>query len=141
MHFVLDANEYIFALGLFKKDSCDSLIQYFIENFTLHSVSICRTIAGEVRSNIPQKDFRNFVKFISLFTPIDEDFLVPFELGVKYERHGLKDADAFIAAYTEWVGADVLVSENRHFLAKNSNLPFKILNAETCLKFVRASLQ
>ena len=140
MHFVLDANEYIFALGLFKKASCESLIQYLMENMSLHSISICRTIVEEVRSNLPAEDFNNFVKFINIFTAIDEDFLVPFELGVKYEKMGLKEADALIAAYVEWTG-DALVSENRHFLGRNPNLPFKILNAEKCLKLIQASLQ
>ncbi|MBI4689040.1 MAG: hypothetical protein HY754_02035 [Nitrospirae bacterium] len=141
MHFVLDANEYIFALGLFRKESCESLIQYFMENFSLHSVSICRTIIEEARDNLTLKDFQKFIKFINMFAVIDEDFLIPFELGVKYELKGLKEADALIAAYTEWVGADALVTENRHFLSKNPNLPFKVLTAESCLKFITASLQ
>ncbi len=136
MHFVLDANEYIFALGLFKKESCESLIQYFIENVSLHSVSICRTIVEEVRANLTPKDFQNFVKFINLFATIDEDFLIPFELGARYESLGFKEADALIAAYTEWVGADALVTENRHFLSLHSNLPFKVLTAEKCLKLI-----
>ena len=133
MHFVLDANEYIFALGLFKKESCESLIQYFIENVSLHSVSICRTIVEEVRANLTPKDFQNFVKFINLFATIDDDFLIPFELGAKYETKGFKEADALIAAYTEWVGADALATENRHFLSGHSDLPFKVVTAEKCL--------
>lgn len=40
----------------------------------------------------------------------DEDFLVPFELGAKYESKGLKPADAFIAAYAGCVGADILAT-------------------------------
>ncbi len=136
MHFILDANEYIFALGLFKKEPCESLIKYFIENSSLHSISICRTIVEEVRINLTPKDFQNFVKFINLFTIIDEDFLVPFELGARYEIKGLKEADAFIAAYAEWVGATVLVTENRHFLDRHPDLPFKVLTAEKCLKLM-----
>lgn len=136
MHFILDANEYIFALGLFRKESCESLIKYFIENSTLHSISICRTIVEEVRANLTPKDFQNFVKFINLFTAIDEDFLVPFELGARYEMRGLKEADAFIAAYAEWTGADALVTENRHFLEKHPDLPFKVLAAERFLKLM-----
>jgi hypothetical protein len=57
-------------------------------------------------------------------------------LGVKYEIKGLKPADAFIAAYTEWVGAEVLVTENRHFLNRHTDLPFKVLTAEECLKLI-----
>ena len=73
---------------------------------------------------------------INTLTKIDEDTEVPFELGAKYETKGLKPADAFIAAYTEWVGADALVTENRHFLSLHSNLPFKVVTAETCLKLI-----
>lgn len=90
----------------------------------------------EVRRNLPQNAFREFFEFISDLTIIDEDFLVPFELGVKYEIRGFKMADAFIAAYAEWVGADVLVTENRHFLKHNPDLPFKVLTADKCLKFI-----
>jgi len=141
LRFVLDANEYIFALGLFKKESCESLIEYFLARTSAHSISICRTIVEEVRVNLTPKDFQTFTKFINLSAPIDEDFLVPFELGARYEKKGLKEADALIAAYVEWVGADVLVSENRHFLSRNPELPFKVLNADNCLKLITAALQ
>ncbi len=73
------------------------------------------------------------------FTSIDEDFSVPFELGAKYESKRLKPADAFIAAYAEWVGADTLVTENRHFLTLHIDLPFRILPAEKCLKFLKVN--
>lgn len=139
MRLVLDANEYIFALGLFRKRNCESLLELLTENFPLHSVSICRTIIEEVRTNLTSKDFHNFVRFINVFSVIDEDFLIPFETGVKYEAKGLKDADALIAAYTEWTGADALVSENRHFLSRHSNLSFKIIHAEECLKLIKFS--
>lgn len=67
--------------------------------------------------------------YISL-TFIDEDAFVPFELGAKYEWKGLKPADAFIAAYVEWVGAEVLISENRHFLHRHADLPFRVMSAD-----------
>lgn len=107
-----------------------------IDNFPLHSIAICRTIVEEVRANLTPKEFHNFFKFISLFTSIDEDFLVPFEIGVKYEVRGLKEADALIAAFAEWVGADALVTENRHFLNRHPDLPFTVLTAEECLKII-----
>lgn len=136
MQLVLDANEYIFALGLFRKQSCESLLKLLIDNFPLHSIAICRTIVEEVRTNLTTKEFHNFVKFINILTTVDEDFFIPFELGAKYETKGLKEADALIAAYTEWVEADVLVTENRHFLTNHRNLPFKVLTAEKCLKLI-----
>ena len=136
MQLVLDSNEYIFALGLSRKERCEYLLKYLIDNITLHFIYICRTIVEEVRVNLTIKDFHNFVKFVNIITNIDEDFLIPFKLGAKYETKGLKDADALIAAFTEWVGADVLVTENRHFVSRRSGLPFKVLTAEKCLKVI-----
>ncbi len=136
MLLVLDANEYIFALGLFRKHSCESLLKFLIDNFSTYSFAICRTIVEEVRTNLTTKEFHNFVRFINILTAIDEDFFIPFELGAKYETKGLKEADALIAAYTEWVGADILVTENRHFLARHLGLPFKVLTTKKCLNLI-----
>jgi len=136
LQLVLDANEYIFGLGLVKKERCEYLLQFLADNISSHSISICRTIVEEVHANLTLREFQTFIKLINIFTAIDEDFLIPFELGIRYERRGFKEADAFIAAYTEWVGADALVTENRHFLNQNPNLPFKILTAEKCLHII-----
>ena len=75
-----------------------------------------------------------------LLGTVDEDITVPFEIVFKYEAKRLKPADAFIAAYTEWTGADALVTENRHFLVHQGDLSFKVLTAEKCLRFLRSSL-
>lgn len=85
------------------------------------------------------EEFAEFIEFILSLTVIAEDFVVPFELGVKYEASRFKPADAFIAAYVEWTGSDALVTENRHFLRQRDNLPFKVLNAADCLPLIRAS--
>ncbi len=98
---------------------------------------IPRTIVEEVRIHLSPEDFATFIRAINSLTTIDEDFLIPFELGAKYEARGFKPADAFIAAYAEWVGADVLVTENRHFLKHNPGLPFKVLTAAKCLKLIK----
>jgi len=136
LRFVIDSNEYIFAFGPSKKSAPAHFLDKLLEFGQLHTLHIPRTVFEEVRRNLSPIAFREFFEFISELTIIDEDFLVPFELGIKYERKGLKDADAFIAAYTEWVGADALVTENRHFLDKHPNLPFKVLTAEKCLKII-----
>jgi len=134
LRLVLDANEYVFALGLFKKESCKSLIKFLIEDPFSYPLCISRTIVEEVKANLTLREFHIFFRVISALTTIDEDFLIPFELGAKYENLGLKPADAMIGAYAEWLNADVLVTENRHFLSRQSNLPFKVLTAENCLK-------
>ena len=94
-------------------------------------------IVNEVRSNLAPIRFKEFINLIQSVADVDEDIFVPFELGIKYNSMGLKSADAFIAAYAEWVGADLLISENRHFLTRSSNLPFKVLTAEKSLKVIK----
>ena len=78
-----------------------------------------------------------FNEFINALTIVDEDFVVPFETVFRYEAKGLKPADAFIAAYTEWTDAEILVSENRHFLSRHNDLPFRVLTAEKCLSLIK----
>jgi len=136
LRLVLDSNEYIFAFGPAKADASLKLLENLLETRHSHTVRLPRTIFEEVKRNLSPESFREFINFINAFTTIDEDFLIPFEVGVKYEIRGLKMADAFIAAYAEWVGADVLVTENRHFLSHNPDLPFKVLTAEKCLKLI-----
>jgi len=127
---------YIFGLGLLKEPACEKLILEIFEKSNLHTLRISRAIAKEVRYHLSPEDLQKFVRIINKLTKIDEDFLVPFELGAKYEAKGLKPADALIAAYTEWVGADALVTENRHFLTRQTELPFRVLTAEKCLKLI-----
>lgn len=81
--------------------------------------------------------FKEFVLFIHEMAQTDEDIIVPFDTGIKYEQMGLKPADAMIAAYTEWIGAAVLISENRHFLSRQTHLPFKVLTAEKTLRLLK----
>ena len=136
MLLVLDSNEYIFSLGSIRKPACEILLDKIISSIPKHDISIPRMITEEVKRNLSPIVFKEFVAIIHTITTIDEDFLVPFELGANYETKGLKTADAFIGAYTEWVGAEILISENRHFLSRFKDLPFKILNAESCLKLL-----
>lgn len=136
MQLVLDANVYIFGLGLGEVSACKELILTLIENPKLYNLRISRNILEEVRKHLSWEDFQEFISILLAITKIDEDFLVPFELGAKYEAKGLKPSDALIAAYTEWVGADILVTENRHFLSRRKDLPFKVLTAKECLKLL-----
>lgn len=139
MLLVLDSNQYIFGFGTPRKSSCNNLL-YIITNFSpAYSIRIPRLIITEVSRKLTHEEFREFIAFVTNLTTIDEDFVVPFELGARYEMHGMKPADAFISAYVEWTGAEILVTENRHFLSRHSNLPFRVLNAEDCLKIIKPS--
>ena len=77
------------------------------------------------------------MKSIHQLTIPDENFVVPFNLGRRYEARGLKSADALIGAYAEWMEVDILVSQNRHFLGRQKDLPFKVVTAEQCLRLLK----
>ena len=136
MRFVIDSNEYIFAFGSLKEYKAYEFLQRLLEKAHLHTIRIPRTIFEEVKRNLSLEAFQEFNKFIIALTTIDEDIVVPFEIAFKYEAKGFKPADAFIASFAEWVGADILVTENRHFLTHQLDLPFKVLTAEKCLNLV-----
>lgn len=136
MRFVIDSNEYIFAFGPVGEPAAKKLFERLVGEGFPHTVRIPRTIFEEVKRNISAEAFREFNEFLTTLTQVDEDIVVPFEIVFRYEQNGLKPADAFIASYTEWVGAEILVTENRHFLSRQSDLPFKVLTAEKCLRLI-----
>jgi predicted nucleic acid-binding protein len=133
---ILDSNEYIFALSTVRERASEKLLEKILTHPKDISLRIPRLIVEEVRNNLTPEAFKEFILLLNKYTKIDEDSEVPFELGAKYEAKGLKAADAFIAAYTEWTGAEALVTENRHFLSRHADLPFKVLTAEACLRFI-----
>ena len=135
MLLVLDSNEFIFALGNPRKQSCELLLDKILDTFPKNTIRIARIIIEEVKRNVSPGAFKEFMSLVNTITHIDEDISVPFELGAQYEALGLKSSDALIGAFVEWSGAEVLVSENRHFLNRRT-LPFRIINAETCLKLL-----
>ena len=137
MRLVLDANEYIFALGAVREPACAILLE------TLRvrggSVRIERTIVQEVTRHLHQDDLRAFFAVLGILleegSGIDEDFIVPHHVAQHYQDIGFKEGDAHIAAYAHVVEADVLVSENRrHFHARATDLPFKVMDAAQFLK-------
>jgi len=137
--FVIDSNEFIFGLGS-REHSAMALIDILAGGSSLHSIRIPRTIFEEVKRNVSTEAFGEFLMLIETGAlTLDEDIVVPFELGLRYEKMGFKPADSFIAAYAEWVMADALVSENRHFLFDHPHLPFKTLSAESALKYIKSS--
>lgn len=136
MLLILDSNEYIFALGAVNDKTSEKLLEKVLASRKDVSVRIPRLIIEEVRNNLTPEAFKEFMLLINSLIKIDEDIEVPFAIGAKYENIGMKPADAFIAAYAEWAGADALITENRHFLSRQTNLPFKVFNAEGCLKIL-----
>ena len=132
--FVLDTNQFLIAAAAPPDNSCLLLIDKIISLFPAIKVCIPQTIFKEVRKNLHPRLFTHFIKLLRKIGTVEEDSLIPFELVLQYENIGLKPADAFIAAFCEWIEATALVSENRHFLSRQINLPFKVLTASQCLR-------
>jgi hypothetical protein len=60
----------------------------------------------------------------------------PLELVARWEDRGAKKGDAVIAAHLESNAVRCFISENRHFLAELSNLPFKVLNSGEAVRLL-----
>ena len=136
MHLVLDANEYIFGFGNSRKPSCERLLDEIAAKPDKHFVSICRPTLEEIgRHLLPRQLGEVHALFADLGVEIDERWAIPFECVERYIAKGLKRGDAFLAGYTEWVGADCLISENRKDLVDHPELfPFKVRTAEQFLR-------
>lgn len=137
MRLVLDANEYILALGRDRDAVCEQFLAAV--EASDHVVRIERTIVQEVTRHLSGSSLRDFFGALEVLLEegcaIDEDFLVPHHIAQHYQDAGFKEADAHIAAYAHVVEADAVVSENRrHFHAMASHLPFRVMDAEQFLK-------
>jgi predicted nucleic acid-binding protein len=116
---VLDSNEFIFAFRS-KKEINLRLLDIILRESSFKIV-IPSLILDEIFERMKELMDRNFASKVrsdilsSHIQVIDID-KVPKNFIKKYTKKGLKDADAAIAAFTEWVKADFLISENRHFL-------------------------
>lgn len=136
---VLDTNQFIFGLRN-KKQSCTEVLTYMGYQFecilpeviVFETLDKLRELEGRAYASLGYYLFYNKMKI-----RIIPDHLVPQHLSIEYKKRGLKDADALIAAFTEWIGAQYLVSENRHFLRELKTKPFIVLPAEEFLKVLR----
>ena len=167
LRLVLDTNEYLFTIGISEKPSCVKLLPLLLKSYPDVQIFLPRLIFNELKANCRPSTFRNLIKLIRPITRFHENWEIPFSLVVKYQTLGLKEADAFIAAYAQWIiddcssnirssqstiveiltttcifnkekvsKADILVSENRHFLARATNLSFRVVSAAQCLKLL-----
>jgi hypothetical protein len=97
-------------------------------------------IRAEVQRNFPAQTKGDFYKYIESDPKIvyGSLFQVPPGLQARYRDLGLKEADATIAAFAEHVGADFLISENRHIYRDLDVDAFVTCNAETFLQMLES---
>ncbi len=140
---VLDANEYIFGLSELK-DTCVKLLDVlpFVEGV---KVVVSNTVLDEAARNLRYVHSILVTKFNDLiygyekFSVVSDERL-PQSLVEEYQRLGLpSEADARIGAFVEWVKADFLVSENRHFLKKLKTTAYQVIDAAEALRRIEAN--
>jgi len=132
---VLDSNEYILGIPA-NNASCAKLMDQ-LGDLKVYAPSM---VVKEVRRNF-QRHYelgREFFRLISKSKNITVLWSEPpEELILKYINLGFAEEDAAIAACVEWVGAEYLISENRHFLSRSEQVAFEIVDAETAVSLLQ----
>jgi hypothetical protein len=129
----LDTNIYIFGIREDPKfPACVELLERIGELY----VHLPRQIIRELQNNLhPNEVHELFILFSRYPDRVRIDWkTTTLALIEKFQRLGCKLGDAAVAAHLEEEGIETLISENRHFLAEISNLPFRVLNATTALE-------
>ncbi|MBW2741552.1 MAG: type II toxin-antitoxin system VapC family toxin [Deltaproteobacteria bacterium] len=141
MRIILDTNEYIFGLdseaGEVAPGSALDAIRILIEEYEDFRLLLPEIIRKEVQRNIPADLEGDFYRLIYSSEKIEHYSMldVPLELFEKYRNEkGLKEGDALIAAFAEFVKTDYLISENRHIYRDLDIREFATVNAKEFLK-------
>ena len=130
LRIVIDTNEFVFALTGPAGSASHRLLEALLRAPDRLEVRVPQIVISECARKLPAGTRPQFFALLNAVAAIDPDYVVPFEIGERYRDIGMKSADALIAAYCEWIEADALVSENRHFLVQyRPHLPFETLTA------------
>jgi hypothetical protein len=140
---ILDANEYIFGLSELKDTSVKLLdVLPFVEGL---KVIVPSTVLDEATRNLSYIHSILVTKLNDLIYGYEKfsvvsDAGLPQSLVEEYQRLGLpSEADARIGAFTEWVKAHFLVSENQHFLKDLKTTAYKVIDAAEVLQRIEAN--
>ena len=128
MIIVLDSNEYILFLNNLLPD-----LNKILENSNF-KVYLHELIIKEVMRNIGEDQKKDFYKLLFKNNFIIHEEELPFYLFENYKKFGLKKGDILIASFCEWITADYLITQNRHFLREVKVNNFKILNLKEFLE-------
>ena len=131
----LDTNEFIFAL---RKDAshpaCETLLFDKLDELKIH---LPLQILLELQHNLTDEEMRRVLLAVMKAKAVTWDYApAPLELVTRWEQRGAKKGDAVIAAHLEVAGVRYFVSENRHFIAEITDLPFEVLTSEETLRLL-----
>ena len=131
----LDTNEFVFALRReTRHTACETL---FLEGLPELRIYMPLQILFELQRNLSQGEMRDALIGLTGARSVTWDYALPRpEIVERWQQRGAKKGDAVIAAHLEANGVRYLISENRHFLAELSGLPFTVLNSEEALRLL-----
>lgn len=140
---VLDSNVYIFGIARVMP-SCEALLDALSRSKWESRLRVItpHLVEREVTRNLEPIGPSAPKLFCSMLADVPWSGVTfeapPDELMLKYLELGLAEEDAIIAAFTEWLGAKYLVSENRHFLEELKTEAFQVVDAAEFLNMIEA---
>jgi len=136
MRICIDSNQFILALT-----QADSEAEELILNLAEFDVFVPRLVMKEVTRNLAADRVDYLHRLIAdnaRFHIVDAS--TPPELIEKYVALGLPaKADALIGAFAEWMEAQYLISDNRHFLSLTTEA-FEVLRPGEFLQHRRTGV-
>ncbi len=126
MIIVLDSNEYINFLNR-KQTQLGKILES-------NTVRANELIVKEVLRNVSEELKKEFYALLMKDSIALHSEDPPAALLLKYKKQRLKKGDVVIAAFCEGIGADYLVSENRHFLKERKFAEFRVASIKDFLK-------
>jgi len=143
MKIILDSNEFILGLDKRVREEASikllDTVRILIEELKDFQLLLPEIIRKEVQRNIPRDLEGDFYRLIYSSEKIKHYSMLDVSLDLfrKYrEERGLKEGDALIAAFAEFMQVDYLISENRHIYRELSTKKFVALNAQEFLKIL-----
>ncbi|MGA9351472.1 MAG: hypothetical protein WBW48_22050 [Anaerolineae bacterium] len=138
---VLDSNVYIFGIARVMP-SCEALLNVLSRGKWEGRLRVItpHLVEREVTRNLEPIGLSASKLFYSILADVPWSGVIyeapPDELMLKYLELGLAEEDAVVAAFTEWLGAKYLVSENRHFLEELKTEAFQVVDAAEFLNMI-----
>src|SRR5437879_8042059 len=91
----------------------------------------------ELQHNLTDEETRRVLLAVMKAKAVTWDYApAPLELVRTWQHRGAKKGDAVIAAHLEIAQVSYFVSENRHFIAEITDLPFKVLTSEEAVQLI-----
>jgi hypothetical protein len=143
MRIILDSNEYILGLDMTAGPSPASrlldLVRILIDESEEFRLLVPEIILREVQRNLPTELEKDFFRLIQSSQKIEYHDLVevPRATFQKYrQQKRLKQADALIAAFADFMKVDYIISENRHIYRDLKATGFITLTAQSFLDLI-----